>query len=92
MNKHHLETIGQRIRRARLARGLKIYELARLIRISASSLGHLELGNHNTNMYTFIDIAKQLGVSLDYLAFGGNDGNKDSNVSKECTATPTTGR
>lgn len=70
-----LEAIGARICRVRKMRGMSGRELARRVRVNRDTIFHLEHGVHGTNMFTFIDIAKQLDVSLDYLAFGGNYGN-----------------
>lgn len=64
------ETIGQRIKRLRLDRGLRIIDLARSAHSNHSTLSDLENGRKNTNMFTFIEIGRVLGVSLDYLAFG----------------------
>lgn len=90
MNK--FETIGERIRRVRKLRGISASELARRVRVTADTVLHMEKGNHSCNMFTFIDIAKQLNVSLDYLAFGGNYGNYGNHISEEPAATHAAGR
>jgi transcriptional regulator with XRE-family HTH domain len=64
------ETIGERIRRARKEQGLVIDELARRTHSNHTTITHLENGTKGTNMFTFIEVARVLGVSLDYLAFG----------------------
>jgi transcriptional regulator with XRE-family HTH domain len=66
------ETIGRRIARVRKLRGLSQRDLAKLVRVDYGAIGNLESGRHATNMFIFIDIAKALDVSCDYLAYGGN--------------------
>lgn len=69
-----LESIGARVRRVRKMRGISGNELARRVKVSGDTISFLERGIHGTNMFTFIDIAKELGVSVDYLAYGSNYG------------------
>ena len=64
------QTIGQRIRRARLAQGMYQYQLAHLAGTCQSTVNHLEHDERMTNMYTFIEIARALNQSLDYLVYG----------------------
>lgn len=64
------ETIGARVRRLRTERELSLSALAKTAQCTDSTIHHLELGQHGTNMFTFIEIANALGVSLDYLAHG----------------------
>ena len=64
------ESIGARIRRLRKERGLRIVDLAKLVHSNETTIQQLERGTHATNMFTFIEIARALGVSLDYLAYG----------------------
>lgn len=71
---NRLETIGARIRRVRESKGIGLNEMARRIKVSADTVSFLERGIHATNMFTLIDIAKELGVSIDYLAYGSNYG------------------
>lgn len=89
---NRLETIGARIRRVRLMRKIGLRELARRIRSDKDTISFLERGVHSTNMFTLIDIAKELDVSLDYLAFGGNYGNYGNHISEEPAATYAAGR
>lgn len=73
-------------------RGISLREMARRVRVNRDTISHLEQGRHSTNMFTLIDIAKELRVSLDYLAFGGNYGNYGNHISEEPAATHAAGR
>lgn len=64
------QTIGQRIKRARLAQGMYQYQLADRAGTCQSVIKNLERDERMTNMYTFIEIARVLGQSLDYLVYG----------------------
>lgn len=70
----NLEAIGARIRRVRLAKGIGQRELAVRIRTDKSVIWALENGTRSSNMFTLIDVARELGVSIDYLAYGSNYG------------------
>jgi transcriptional regulator with XRE-family HTH domain len=70
----NLESIGARVRRVRLAKGIGLRELALKIHTSTAVIWALETGKRSTNMFTLIDVAKALGVSIDYLAYGSNYG------------------
>lgn len=64
------ETIGQRIRRIRMAQGMRIIDLAEKVQATHTTINLLENGKKGTNMFTFIEVARALGVSLDHLAYG----------------------
>ena len=64
------ETIGARIRRVRKERGLLIRHVAARAHSNVTTLVQLENGTKGTNMFTFIEVARVLDVSLDYLAYG----------------------
>lgn len=64
------ETIGQRIRRLRISAGLLQRDLAEKARCSSTSVGYVERDMVEVGIYTFIEIARTLGVTLDYLAYG----------------------
>ena len=59
--------IGERIKQERLDKGLTQETLAEKANISASFLGQIERGERKLSLVTLIQIAKVLGVSLDYL-------------------------
>jgi transcriptional regulator with XRE-family HTH domain len=66
----NVQTIGARIRALRIKRNIGLLELAKRINVSEACLRHLELGQHGSNMFTFIEVARALGVTTDYLAYG----------------------
>jgi transcriptional regulator with XRE-family HTH domain len=73
-------------------RKIGLREMARRVRVDKDTISFLERGKHSTNMFTLIDIAKELDVSIDYLAYGGNYGNYGNHISEEPAATHAAGR
>ena len=61
------ETMGDRIRGARVRKRLKQAELARRIGISANAMNNIELGNVDPRVSRVLKIAQVLDVSVDYL-------------------------
>jgi transcriptional regulator with XRE-family HTH domain len=59
--------IGRQLRRARLASGMSLREMARRVDVSASFISQMELGRANPSVATLYAIASELGVSLDGL-------------------------
>jgi transcriptional regulator with XRE-family HTH domain len=59
--------IGQQLRRARIAAGLSLREMARRVDVSASFISQVELGRTMPSVGTLYAIASELGVSLDGL-------------------------
>lgn len=59
--------MGQRIRAARKARGIKAEKLAESVGIAVESIGHIECGSRKPSLGTLYRIAEALDVSLDYL-------------------------
>jgi len=59
--------IGQQLRRARLAAGISLREMARRVDVSASFISQVELGRTMPSVGTLYSIASELGVSLDVL-------------------------
>jgi mannose-6-phosphate isomerase-like protein (cupin superfamily)/DNA-binding XRE family transcriptional regulator len=59
--------IGQQLRRARLAAGISLREMARRVDVSASFISQIELGRTMPSVGTLYSIASELGVSLDGL-------------------------
>lgn len=49
---------------------MRICDLAQRAHTNHTTVTTLELGRTNANMWTFIEIARVLGVSLDYLVYG----------------------
>jgi|TARA_R110000787_G_scaffold60712_2_gene137693 transcriptional regulator with XRE-family HTH domain len=69
MNK--VETIGDRVKALRLAKGLKQRELAALIgNLSFQNIGNLEQNKIKTAPRYINELAKVLGVTVDYLQRG----------------------
>lgn len=56
--------IGRRIRKIRVMRGLSQKQLADLVMVSASSITRLEKGQTMVSVFTMIEIAKVLQVSV----------------------------
>ncbi len=61
------ETIGQRIRRIRLERGLSQERLAAMTGLSASGISRIESGQRHPLPRTIRDIAHALGVTIEEL-------------------------
>ena len=62
--------LGQRIGALRRERGLSQAELARKIGISASAMGMYEQGRREPAAATLVALARELGVTTDYLLTG----------------------
>lgn len=63
-------TIGQRIRHARIERGMTQRQLAQACRSSKYTISCIENDNRNLQAFLFMEIGKVLDTSLDWLAFG----------------------
>ena len=61
------ETMGDRIRGARVRKRLKQAELARLVGISTNAMNAIELGSVDPRVSRVLKIAQVLDVSVDYL-------------------------
>ncbi|MBE6985466.1 MAG: helix-turn-helix transcriptional regulator [Ruminococcaceae bacterium] len=61
--------IGQRIRKARKARGLSQEALAERVEISVTHMSHIETGNTKLSLAVLVDLAIALDVSTDELLF-----------------------
>lgn len=62
--------IGQRIRKARKARGLSQEELATMTGISTTHMSHIETGNTKLSLPVMVDLAAALDTHTDDLLFG----------------------
>ena len=68
------DTLGRRIRQARVRYGMSQAELARRIGISSTALNQIESGKTpDPGVSRIIGIASVLGVSTDYLLLGQED-------------------
>lgn len=65
------ESLGSRLRRARLDADLSLRELARQLNVSASFVSQLENGKSQPSVATLYSLARLLGVSMDRL-FGAD--------------------
>ena len=61
------DTLGMRIRLARVRQGIRQTELARRIGISGTAMNQIELGGIDPRASRIKAIAEELGVSADYL-------------------------
>lgn len=68
-----LEAIGQRIRAARLSKGMTKEALAEAAETSPQFLSQIEKGEQSMTMIKFKRLVLALGVSSDYLLFGRDD-------------------
>lgn len=81
-----VDTLGGRIRQARLDKGMKVKELAAKSNINKNYLSLVELGKKTPSKNLLIRIAENTGVSLDWLQKGSED-EKISVPSPHYTAT-----
>ncbi len=66
-----METIGQRIRRLRLERGLvRQDQLARPCGITQSTLSDIESKNKEFSAHVLLAFARELGVSIEEIMYG----------------------
>lgn len=65
-----IELLGGRLREQRIARGIGVRELARMVDCSASLISQIERGRANPSVSTLYAVSNALGISLDSL-FGG---------------------
>lgn len=63
-------TVGQRIRQARKEIGRTQKDLANACRCHRRTIMLIEADRENMAAFLFMEIAKALGTSLDWLAFG----------------------
>jgi DNA-binding XRE family transcriptional regulator len=64
------ETIGQRVRRLRTSKGMYQKQLAERAGVCQSVVAKLELDRRGCHFFNMIELARVLGVSLDYIAYG----------------------
>ena len=61
------KVVGERVRNARIARGLTSEELSEKVNLASESLRHIETGSSKPSLRKLCSIAVALDVSLDYL-------------------------
>lgn len=62
-------SMGDRLRQARLARGLSLRKLAEVLGVSPSLISQVETGRAKPSVNTLYALANELGISLDVLLF-----------------------
>jgi len=64
------ETIGGRVLKARRKAGLYQYQLAQAARTTQSTIAKIESDKGHCHFFIMVEVARALGVSLDWLAYG----------------------
>lgn len=69
------ETIGERVRRMRKLRDMSQHMLAVRCKVRREHISRIECNRVDVGMFVFIEVARALDVSLDWIAFGsgGNE-------------------
>ena len=80
------EDIGRRIHKQRKEKGLSQEQLAELIGISLSFMGHIERGTRKSSVETLARICKALDADMHYIVFGHSSGHSvNSELLRELT-------
>lgn len=66
--------MGKRVRKQRQLIGMTQQELADLVGVSTSFVGHVERGSRKASLETLVALSNALGVSVDYLLAGSLQG------------------
>ena len=69
--------LGKRVRKQRQLIGLTQQELADLVGVSTSFVGHVERGTRKASLETLVALSNALGVGVDYLLAGSLEGSPD---------------
>lgn len=75
--------LAQRIAKLRVKKGLSQSQLAKMLHISASTIGMYEQGRRVPNIDALVTLSKVFGVSLDYLITGTDYLYADAEARKE---------
>lgn len=68
-----METMGDRIKMLREAKGLTQEQLGKLVGVSKAAVSQWELGQAaNIKLQTFLNLLNVLGVKYEYLIYGPN--------------------
>ena len=70
----HYESIGKRIRRRRKEKGLTMDQLAEMVDVSSSFMGHIERGTRAASVETLARLCKALELDMHYVVFGYSSG------------------
>lgn len=68
------EKIGLRIRKQRKEKGLTIDQLAEMIDVSSSYMGHIERGTRIASVETLARLCEALELDMHYVVFGCSSG------------------
>ncbi|TCL55737.1 transcriptional regulator with XRE-family HTH domain [Hydrogenispora ethanolica] len=74
-----MDTIGQRLTTARKNMNLTVNDSAKAIGIAKSNLSRVENDQHQPSIATVMKLARFYGVSTDWILFGDDGSEKDSN-------------
>jgi len=66
--------VGQRIQKQRKEKGLSQEQLAELIGISLSFMGHIKRGTRKASVETLAYLSKALELDMHYIVFGYSSG------------------
>lgn len=87
--------IGERVRKIRRAHDISQEVLAEMVDISVTHMSHIETANTKPSFSVIVALAVALNVSIDYLVFGDERGDKPYYRQIEeilCTCTPDNAR
>lgn len=73
MTKEDMAAMGQRIKEARIAAGVKQVELAEYFAIGKNEMYRIEAGKRTCKTEYLFEMALMFGVTLDYLVYGKGD-------------------
>ncbi len=77
------ESFGKRLRRLRLARGLRVLDVAYAAGITEGAIRQMEAGQtKGASLIVGLRLAKMLGVSPEYLASGTDDSPNDQGLTR----------
>lgn len=62
-----MSTIGKKIRRTRIERGLTLSQLAKLIHVSSVTIHNIEYDIYEPRISTLLNLCRELDISIDYL-------------------------
>ena len=73
MTQDDMAAMGQRIKEARIAAGVKQVELAEYFAIGNNEMYRIEAGKRTCKTEYLFEMALMFGVTLDYLVYGKGD-------------------
>lgn len=73
-----MTALGEKIGKARLARGLSYRDMAKLCALSPATIHRLETGATRPNIVMLVELAEVLNISLRALAYAAADDYRDS--------------